>query len=172
MMSAMMGTVIILLAFFVTRKMFFLSEDALQKKPIGLHRSAVLCATYMHTCACIYNYIYMHIYLFQRLMVSLAASSFWVRMSLSGWALELAREVRWWGSSTCVGCPWGAIALGILLACCLGCCIGACVTLAFTSLTCRHILAGVLRCLIGAVSTGGLAPQPLGTRLAQYRRDL
>ena len=32
--------------------------------PIGLHRSVVLCATYMHTCAYIYIYIYIHIYIY------------------------------------------------------------------------------------------------------------
>ena len=114
----------------------------------------------------------MHSYLFQRLMVSLAASSFWDRMSLSGWVLELARELRWWNSSSCVGCPWGAIALGLLIAWCLGCCLGAFIALTFTSNTCRQILVGILRCLVSAAGPAPFAPQPIGARLAQYRRDL
>ena len=39
-------------------------SDALQKKTIGLHRSGVLCTTYMHTCACIYIYTYTYIYIY------------------------------------------------------------------------------------------------------------
>ena len=86
--------------------------------------------------------------------------------------LELAREFRFWGTASCAGCPWGAIALVIVCAFGCGIFIGFCVALAFVSTHCRQGLVVVLRGLASVIGAGLVPPAPrAGARLAEYRRD-
>ena len=94
-------------------------------------------------------------------------------MSFASTALDLAREIRWWGSSTtCTGCPWGAIVLGALVLFLCGLCIGVSCAAACLSVHCRQGLVVLLRLLVGFLGgQGGPAVVGLEARLAQYRRD-
>ena len=117
---------------------------------------------------------FIYIYIVKHIMSEMTtAEAFGVkRMSLSSWGIEVLRELRWWHSPACTSCPWGLVALGLLVACCIGICIGACTALLFVSQGCRSGLLVLLRFISTLLQPA--VPQPLvsvGSRLAEYRRQ-
>ena len=90
------------------------------------------------------NPVYMSFYHLQLWNQTMWFQALWVKyMSLAWWLPELIRELRWLGSSSCSGCPWGAIALAIVvcaLACCtLGFCLGGLFFFCRLSQDCSHL---------------------------------
>ena len=86
-------------------------------------------------------------------------------------ALEFFRDLRTFGFGGCNSCPWGAIALVCLLACCCGALCGVVLTALALSRSLRVLLHQILR--FAAAATGpawtGSALGPRD-RLAQYRQ--
>ncbi len=118
---------------------------------------------------------YMHVYGLLSLtheMNTTGCKIFGARMGLGPWILEVAREARWWGATSCSSCPWGALAFLALLVFLSGAAVGICGTLLVVSVQCRRALTLLLSFAANCLGAG-IQPTPpsLSVRLSQYRRD-
>ncbi len=68
-------------------------------------------------------------------------------MSIALWIPEILREFRFLTAAPST-CPWGFIALVVLLAFCWGCVVGACAAAAILSNQCRRLGVGIARAVV------------------------
>ena len=85
--------------------------------------------------------------------------------------LEALREVRLWAYPS--SCPWGFIALAIVLSCAAGCIFGLCCGVALASRACRQlalqILGVIIESLVPAAPWVQRQTGVLQRRFAEYR---
>ena len=89
------------------------------------------------------------------------------RMSWTVWVPEVLREFRFLTSSPAT-CPWGFIALVVLLTFCCGCLAGGCAAAAIFSNQCRRLGLGILRVCVQSFGPVH-SPLDLQGRLAEYQ---
>ena len=117
-----------------------------------------------------------HVYSYNVCFLSLGCSlnvsaSFLGSRFMSWWGLlpEVLRELRWWSAPT--SCPWGGVALVILVVGSCSCIFGFCLGAFTFNPFCRRVLASLARTwLVGLDSERAVQPN-LRSRLAEYHRS-